>query len=269
MNTYMAKRGLSAERLEPLQAYALAGIALKTGHNKLAITMLTSRLKNDGRLEVPYLDYMTGIAFLTDGDDRAESYLFNYAHGFKGRNFIKAAWQRLAWFHLLQGNLSNYRRCMASAGTYGFLDVDADKVAHRDAKSGVVPNPKLLRARLLSDGGYLDRAQSVLDAFFLDKDISSYDRLEAEYRQARILDEKGMAPQAIVAYQKVYETGRYDTRYYAANSALKLGDLFERLGRADMAALWYSRVEPLEFNEYRNSLTQKARAGYQRTKTNN
>ncbi len=266
MYNYMSRRQLGTSKLEPLQAYALGGIALKTGHNRLAINMLIDREKSHDRLTVPYLDYMTGVALLSDEDDCAETYLYNYAHGFRGRNFIKAAWQRLAWFHLLKGDTEKYRSCMASAGTYGSLDVDADKAAYRDSKSRIVPNPQLLRARLLSDGGYLDRAQEVLDVFYRHKDISSYDKLEADYRQARIFDEKGLSRQAMTAYQKVYETGKNDTRYYAANSALKLGDLFERLGRPDMAALWYDRVESLEFNEYRNSLTQKARAGYQRTK---
>jgi hypothetical protein len=266
MNDYMTKRHLQADQLEPLQAYALAGIALRTGQNRMALRMLLNRKQGDGRLPIPYLDYMTGQALLADGDDRAEDFLFRYASGFKGRNFIKAAWQRLAWFHLLKGNPSGYRRSMALAGSKGNLDVDADKAAQRDFEKNLTPNPLLLRARLLSDGGYYDRAQKVLQVYFDDGARSDYFDLEAHYRQARIFDDSGETFAAIAAYQKVFAAGKNDKRYFAANSALKLGAIYERLDRHDMAALWYKRVQELDFSEYKNSITQKARAGYERTK---
>lgn len=266
MNGYMAKRHLQADKLEPLEAYALSGIALKTGNNQLAIRMLTNRARGGGRLEIPYLDYMTGLAFLADGDDRAELFLRDYAVRFNGRNFIKAAWQRLGWYYLLKGDPVSYRRCMAMVGTKGCLDVDADKAAQRDFESGVMPSPLLLGARLLSDGGYYDRAQKVLNIFYESPGISQTDRLEADYRQARIFDEQGQTVKAKVAYQKVYENGRTDKRYYAANSALKLAAIYERSGADDLAAVWYHRVGDLDFNEYRNSITQKAQAGYERTR---
>lgn len=266
MEGYMAKRHLQADGLEPLEAYALSGIALKTGHNNLAIRMLTARSRGGGRLEIPYLDYMTGLAYLADGDDRAKSFLSDYATGFKGRNFIKAAWQRLGWYYLLKGDPAGYRRSMAKVGVTGFLDVDADKAAQRDFESGIMPGPLLLGARLLSDGGYYDRAQKVLDTFYQNTNISRYDLLEADYRQARIFDEQGQDARAKVAYQKVFENGRDDKRYYAANSALKLAALHERLGSFELAAAWYQRVDELDFDEYRNSITQKARAGYARTR---
>lgn len=266
MHNYMNKRSLRSENLEPLQAYALASIALKTGHNQLALRMLLNRNRDNGRMNVPYLDYMTGLAFLADGDPHAEMYLQGYASGFRGRNFIKAAWQRLAWFYLLDGNPGRYRDCMKNAGTKGFLDVDADKAAQRDYESGVMPNPLLLKARLLSDGGYYDRAQKVLQVYFDGGHPDAYNDLEAHYRQARLYDETGQNQSAIKSYQQVFAAGRNDHRYFAANSALKLGALYERLGRNDMAALWYQRVQELDFSEYRNSISQKARAGYERTR---
>jgi len=79
MNDYMEKRSLKADKLEPLQAYSLASIALKTGHNQVAIRMLMNRQKGNGRLNIPYLDYMTGLALLSSGDNQAEDYLYRYA----------------------------------------------------------------------------------------------------------------------------------------------------------------------------------------------
>ena len=82
----------------------------------------------------------------------------------------------------------------------GGTDTDADKQALKDAKTGVWPNPLLLKARLLTDGGYTKEALAILQgkqALF----TSPLDKLEYVYRIGRIYEDMGKDAEAITLLQ--------------------------------------------------------------------
>lgn len=252
--------------LDPFEAYAIGSICFKLSHGDDALKILNHRATGDGRKEIPYLDYMLGSAYLMADSNRALVYLSRYAKGYKGRNFIKAAWQRIGWFYLLRGDTLNYRNAMSNVLSHGFSVVDADKLAEKEAKSKVIPHVGLLRARLLSDGGYYERAlHLVMDANFRKTLYSKAHLVEYQYRLARILDEQGNDEQALLEYTKVYNLAYKEPWYYAANSCIKIGAILEERGDVLNAATWYSKCLDLDFEEYKNSLSQKAKAGLERT----
>ena len=88
----------------PLLIYAVASFYTHQGLNDKALMLLTNRPLDNSYYNFYYLDYLTGIAKLNKLDKDARTYLLRYIVHFKGRNFIKAAYQRIAWSYLIENN---------------------------------------------------------------------------------------------------------------------------------------------------------------------
>ena len=103
---------INSGKLKPkenvLACFALANVASRTGRNDLAIEILQNRPTANGFYAVPFLDYMLGLAKMYRGDGDAEVYLKKYISNFNGRNYLKEAYQRVAWLELLRGDYNSY-----------------------------------------------------------------------------------------------------------------------------------------------------------------
>ncbi len=183
---------------------------------------------------------------------------------FKGINYIKAAYQKIAWYYLVNGNTSKYKEYIEKAEKYGKEIVDADKQAEREASEGDMPNSTLLKARLLFDGGYYERALKELTKSKRNFLKTAKDTLENTYRIGRIYHEWGKTSEAIPYYEKTIENGAESEYYYAANSALNLGLIYEDAGNYEKAKYYYKRATSMKNKEYKNSIDQKAKAGLNR-----
>ncbi len=254
----------------PMAIYAIARIYMKNGMNDKAIDILVNRPLGDEYFPFYYLDYLTGLAKLHRLDDDANKYFFKYVINFKGINYIKDAYQKIAWHYFVHGNTDKYHEYIAKVEKYGNTIVDADKQAEREAEKETLPNYHLLRARLLFDGGYYEKAVEDLTAenkedFLRDKQ----DELEYTYRLGRIYHEWGKIDDGIRFYQQTIEDGSKSETYYAANSALQLGQIYEQQHRYDLAIHYYEAAQSMENKEYRNSINQKAKAGLNRVENRN
>ena len=143
--------------------------------------------------------------------------------------------------------------------------IDEDRSALKEAKEGRIPNASLLKARLLFDGGYLDRALEILsnvDIMILNQD----EILEHAYRKGRIYQEKGHVDQALINFSFCVNKGQDSDAYYRCGSALQLGNLYEQNGQNHLAREYFNKCLKINPSEYKNSLHQKAKAGLNRTK---
>ena len=127
-----------------------------------------------------------------------------------------------------------------------------------------MPNVRLLRARLLFDGGYYDRAL----AEFRNTSLSDFpryrDQLELTYRLGRIYTAQGQTEKALPLFRQTLRNGSSRQWHYAANAALQLGTIYEAAGQPDSAAYYYNSCLDLRHHEYQNSIDQKAQAGLER-----
>ncbi|MDX2000899.1 MAG: hypothetical protein SFW35_00575 [Chitinophagales bacterium] len=246
-------------------SYFIAGnIALYSKHTDKAIAYFGARPSGQEFESFPYIDYLTGVAFLNKLDAKAEGYFLQFLKSSKG-SFIKASYQKLAWLALAKNNQQAYWAYITKAKKEGTADTDADKDALKEAESGQMPNINLLKARLLFDGGYYDKAQEALSAV-KPQELSKERQLEWQYRKARIYDESGKDSLAIVNYKATVSQGKSQPLFYAANAALQIALIYERLGDRKSARYWFSQCLELDGYEYENSIHQKARAGLQRVK---
>lgn len=254
----------SSNLQNPMAIYALSRIYMSNSMNDKAIDLLTHRPTEPIYFPFHYLDYLTGLAKLHRLDKDADDYLLKYVKNFKGVNYIKDAYQKLAWHYFIHGNSKKYSEYMAMVPEVGNTVVDADKQAERAAGNGEVPNFHLLRARLLFDGGYYPEALTELTSSTRNYLENERDSLEYYYRIGRIYDEWGKEDACISFYEKTIQEGAESEYYFAANSALKLGNIYEARGDNNKAVYFYERAQSMKNKEYQNSISQKAKAGINR-----
>ncbi len=210
-----------------------------------------------------YLDYFMGECLLHKLDYSAAGYFRKYASQYHGFSYRRSAFRMWAWTYLLQGDVGKYREIIKNCLIYGDDNRDSDKQATKEAESGNIPDTTLLKARLLFDGGYYQRAAEEL----LQQDTQHYserNKLEYVYRLGRIYDEWGKTDMAIKYYRMCIAMGSELPYYFAANSALHLGYIYEIKGDTNTAKQLYEQCLDMDFDEYQNSITQKAKAALER-----
>ncbi len=252
-------------RLNPkhnlLHCFVMGNIAMRTGRNDEAIRLLSNRPKGTSYFPFPFTDYMLGISKLRKLSPDADQYLLKFLSSYEGENFIKDTYQKLAWYSLIQGNTKNYQNYMKSCISKGKALTGDDISALNEAKESYIPTPNLIRARLLFDGGYYQKA-------FLDIEKINYQNLNEEkekleylYRRGRILDGLKKYNSAIFYYNLTIQRGREQPYYFACNAALKAGLIYENQRLKEKAKEYYHQCLSMRPKEHQNSLHHQAKAG--------
>lgn len=251
----------------PLACFIKSNIYHKAGHNDEAIDMLEyfqnqNNAKN--RFPIYYLNYQLGIYKLNRLDEDSDIYIKKYLHHFRGRNYIKEAYQKLAWYEwILNHSKEHYSIYMDSCRIRGYSILDEDKQAKKLSLEEHTPAPYLLKARLLSDGGYYNKARTVL------LNNNHYEKVEADlieyhYRQGRVCQELNRTNEAEEHYLFVLKQPHLKKYYYQTSASLHLAQLYEKQNSLNKAKKYYERCLGMNPKQYKTSLHQKAKAGLQR-----
>lgn len=246
---------------EPLSCFALANLAMRTGNNDLAIHYLENRPQGKDYMEFHYLEFMLGEAYLRKLDKRAINHLQNFVKNYQGHNYLKDAYQKIAWHVFINGNENDYLEAMDDVLSHGTAIIDADKTAEKDAKLRIAPNKTLLKSQLLFDGGYYQKAHLLLVNNRSEFTHSEKDGYEYIYRLARVLHQMERYSDATVYYKETYDIGINRREYYACNAALQLGLIAEGQGKIDEAKSWYHKCLNLTPGTYSAGLHRAAKAG--------
>ena len=250
----------------PLAAFALANMAMRTGRNDEAIRLLEQCPTGNNLHPFPYRLYLLGIAKMNRLDPDANLSLETFVRTFTGENGVKETFQKLAWFHLLAGNPGGYVTNMTLVKTRGNDRSEPDKSALREARSGEMPDARLLKARLLFDGGYYQRAYDLLKDAGAAYAKPGKSNLEYTYRLGRITHELGYTREALRFYTQTIDAGAQKPWYFACNAALQLGMLYEQQRDPRQARMAFNRCLDINPEEYAGSLHARAKAGLARLK---
>lgn len=250
---------------KPLLIFAKCNLHAYAAENDSLISILSQRERGTETGQLPYLLYMEANARLHNLEPAAEKYYLDYLQQYKGKSYRQSSLQRMAWSRLIQQDETGYRKYMAliSRDESG-ESADEDKAAIKEAVNGEMPNIILLKARLLFDGGYYQRALNEIAG----KPISLFtrlkDQLEFTYRFARIMDKTGNDEKAMQFYQLTLKNGSTQPYYFAANAALLLAQRYEERGDKPKAIEYYKITLSMRNHEFQNSIDQKAKAGINR-----
>ncbi len=245
------------------KAYIKAFVALRTGHSGETIDLLQHRPVGSDYASYPYLDYLLATAMMNRLDSAADNYFKKFLNETKGVSYVKDAYLHLAWDALLHGDERHYQSYIQLVKTKGYTFNDKDKQALTEA-GNPTPNVDLLKARLLFDGGFYDRALKTLQ----DKNPASltqvFDKTDYYYRLGRVYDALEKDDDAIRNYQQAINTGKGTPYYYAPTAAVKIGNIYERQKNKAEAVHYYNMAIAFKNHQYENSIEQKAKEGLKR-----
>jgi len=250
-----------------LLAYAATNLNKNNKHTEEAKNIILNRNRSPEYLVTGIWDYEMGFAKLHHLETQESiQYLEKFIANFKGKFYLKDVYQKLSWAYYLQGNTTAAQNARNNVLKKGSVDSDADKLALKEAKSGIWPNIILLKARLLNDGGYNKEALQLIANKTLDSFIKEEDKLEFAYRLGRVYDDLQQDQEAIKNYLTAIQFGEKSTEYYAARAALQIGNIYERQGNKTLAITYYKKCIEMDDHDYKNSLDQKAKSGIARCK---
>jgi tetratricopeptide (TPR) repeat protein len=257
-NSFNAKTNL-------MDAFAFGHIGIHGSHCDEGIQALLDAPRSPEYSSFPLISFLLGIGKTYRQDGDANKYFQQFIDRNKGEDYVKSAWHKMAWNELIRGNHAKYNSYMQNVSSSGRAVIDTDKQAEKELES-TIPNPILLKARLMTDGNYLTKAQNLLADYHVNSFKNKYEKTEYFYRLARIFDKKGEVKKAIQYYEITIANGRSVPFYYAANAAYLLGFLYEEAGNLTEATKNYTLCLDLDGHEYENSIHQKAEAALNRLK---
>jgi tetratricopeptide (TPR) repeat protein len=247
--------------------YLYASAATYTYQNDLALEILGGIRENDLQMRFYSLDYITGRCMLNKLEPGANVPLERYLADYPGQDYRKDICFRLSCYYLIRGNLERYRHYHELIATTGETMRDRDQEALLEYRSGVVPHTDLLRARLLCDGGYYDRALAELSAIDPPELTETAHRLEFHYRKGRIYQQSGRNAEAIAELTRAYGNGKSLPYTFATRAALNLGRIYEESGDYRLAFDWYEHASRAWSEEHSaESVKDAAERGMERVK---
>jgi tetratricopeptide (TPR) repeat protein len=247
-----------------LFAYLATNLAVNDQRADYARGIMELMNPSSEYLSMPVWDLEMGYVTLYHLEPDAAHFLMKFIAEFRGKFYVKDVLHKLSWFYYLSGDMGKARMYRELTLTQGSIETEADKQALMDARSGKWPDPLLLKARLLSDGGYWQEAFSLVQGKSSADFPYSEERLEFAYRLGRIYDGLGRDDEAIAAYLTTIKLGQKRREYYAARAALQIGFIYEKRGDKLTAQSYFQKVLNLKDHEYKNSLDQRAKAGIAR-----
>jgi hypothetical protein len=248
-----------------LHAYMATNLYLNNQQSQKALQIAYNINPANTYLDLPFWQLEIGYANLNDLKlDAAKNALQQFINRFKGQFYVKDAFEKLSWIAYIQGDQAKANAYRSNVLSKGNDITDADKQALQNAKKGTWPHPILLRARLLSDGGYQQQALTIL-AGKTSKDFDNdADKTEFAYRLGRIYDLAGQLDQAIPFYTSAIEKGANQPAYFAARAALQIGLIYEQKNNPTLAITFFNTCLEMKNHAFKNSLDQKAKTGIQR-----
>lgn len=248
-----------------LHAYMATNLYLNNQQSQKALQIASNINPANSYLDLPFWQLEMGYAYLNELKlDAAKNALQIFISRFKGQFYVKDAFEKLSWIAYIQGDQAKANAYRNNVITKGNDITDADKQALQNAKKGTWPHPILLRARLLSDGGYQQQALAILagkTSKDFDKDV---DKTEFAYRLGRIYDLAGQPDQAIHFYTSAIEKGANQPEYFAARAALQIGFIYEQKNNPTLAITFFNTCLEMKNHAFKNSIDQKAKTGIQR-----
>lgn len=251
-----AVRSLPLDENQDLVAYIAMAIYLKNGNAKNAFDIYKMYKNNDRN---PLLHYQAGEMFLQLGQYRdAENALEKFVALFKGQNFIKDAYYKLFLAYWLQNQNEKALLYLNKARNQGQTLSEADKHANKMLDRSEKLNRDIMKIRFFTDGGNFHEADSIINVTDTST-LNADDKLEFQYRAARLSHKQGDIAKAIALYKQVIkqQQGSY---YFAPNSCLQLGYIYKDMGEVNKAESWLQKALKYKGHEYKNSIDNEAKA---------
>ncbi|UPL51091.1 DUF3808 domain-containing protein [Hymenobacter sublimis] len=267
--TYYKKPDAALELVEGLHrqqpdnlliSYLLISQHKKQHHTDAALAAYRTRPTGPDYLALPYLQHMAADLLLYQGQ-YAASLRANqqFLQQYRGQHYRKDAAFKLYLAAWLSGDAAAAEQYRQQIGRSGRTVLEEDNYAQRFFEDQLPLNKLLTRARLQIDGGYYRPALLTLNNFRPGAATPLRDRLEEPYRRARAWHLLGRPDSARLFYARTIALAGNAPYYFAPQSALQLGYLYQVEGQRNTAKVYFQKALAYPRHEYKNSTDTKAK----------
>ncbi len=237
-------------------------ISLKEKDNDKTLEALNSIPTGKPYLDVPIIDFLKGEANIQQGNyNKAALHYYKFVLTHKGVNLIKTTFYRLFQCNMLLGNEQRAMIYLRKVQSGGQELLENDKYAQKFSEAEKIPDVRLIKARLLTDGGYLSKTKEILNSIDTTDFTNASDQVEYCYRYARVFHLEKDLSKAIAFYEKTIELQTWKDDYMAANSCLQLGYIYLHLGDKEKSKSYFRQAQSYHNHAYEESISRKARSG--------
>jgi hypothetical protein len=247
-----------------LRTFIEANLSLNSRNANKALLLLNKMKNHEIFIQYPILTYELAEAKLFIGDIQNDLEYKKFINTYKGKDFIKDAYLKVAWIAYLNDQNTLASRTLDTLQIKGATNVDADKSAHRFAKQPVWTLKALLEVRILIDGGFYDKALLKIKSIPIHSLKSEIDKIEYNFRYGRIFEELHYYDKAIQFYNEVIKAGSQRKEYFAARAALQCGNIYEKKKNNTAAINSYKLCLSMKNHDMQSSIDQQAKAALNR-----
>jgi len=237
--------------------WLVAAVCRKAGKGEKALQLLADLPADAPSL----LCWEKATALLNSGNYKEAIEWFSlFEKKHRGEDLLKDAQLKRFWCYWLQNREQEAQAELRKIANIGRARTEADKNAAYFAAQRLLPDKRLVQARLLTDGGYLDRSIKVLQQI----DIQALDKLnrcEFYYRKARNAHRLGCFADALAGYEQCLAQAGGAAWYFLPNAALQAGIICRDFVKDTKKARYYfNRALDYRQHPYKASIDRKAKA---------
>lgn len=241
-----------------LCAFFYGAMLMKEGESSSAIANL------DGFTSPPYIDikfttYYKGLDLLyRQNYKEALPTFLSFIETNNEGSYTKDAYLRIAACHAFLGNQEASSFYLRKVLTEGKGTNSVDQYAEQVAREKNLGNLQLLKARYATDGGYYVLAQDLLKATDKKK-LGLAEKIEYDYRRARLLELQGNKVSAKKYYALVIDHQDLGGNYFQPNACLLLGKIYLEEGDLARSKGLLEKAIAFEDHPYENDIESSAK----------
>ncbi|HNP07084.1 MAG TPA: tetratricopeptide repeat protein [Cyclobacteriaceae bacterium] len=234
---------------------------MKNSQSEKALQLIRTLDEHPQGLPMYYIDYLKGEILLQKGDyTNAISAYQKFIVNYKSINFKKDAYYKISLCYWLQNKKEEAYKNFEIAKKTGKEVAEPDRYANSQLKESIFPNPKILKVRLYTDGGYYQEALSTLKAINESTLTTEKEKTEYSYRKARLADKMGDPTTAKIYYIRTMKLAGTNPWYFAPNAALQLGYIAKTSNDIPTAKKYFELALSYKNYAYKNSIDSKAKS---------
>lgn len=258
---------LEKETTPSLAMLLATSLYVKNSQSEKALEYIQQLEQRGLPLNMAFIHYLKGEVYLHKGEyPEAIAAYEHFIKKFEGENHIKDAHYKTGLCYWLNNTDEKADYYFSKAETVGRSETEADKYAARSLQTRESRNRKLTKIRYFTDGGYYDQASAVIQTVSPSDLKSKKDSVEFYYRNARLLHKMGNPEASIEFYKKTILRSDDLQTYFAPNSCLQLGYIYEDKNDPKNATLYFKKALSYKKHEYKNSIDSKARSALDQLK---
>jgi tetratricopeptide (TPR) repeat protein len=250
-----------------LVLFIAINMLMKDSQAENALELFNTLDKQSQGLPMYYVEYLRGEALLQKGEyQKAIPYFQKFQKGYRSSSFKKDSYYKISLCYWLMNDEVQAKLNFEKAKVTGKDNAEPDKYAAKQLEEGKLPNQKILKARLATDGGYYEEAAASLQSISLSELKTPKEQTEYYYRKARLAHKTHDLPSAKTLYLQSITMTKDNPWYFAPNSALQLGYIAQEQKDFVSAKKYFEQALSYKRHEYKNSIDNKAKAALEQIK---